>query len=425
MYHCNVKIYLVHASQIFQEAICHMKPLEHFEHTVLCLDSLEPHTLENADLTIAVYHQPESGKNEVSIEEWVNSLCQNTKTNSDLILCVPPEFVEQITNMDLTKVYDIWKLPLSPSEIQFHFLQWQQQNKAKKDLWLTSQYLDTVIDSVPHLVWYKDKNGAHLKVNQSFCKAVNKTKEQIQGRGHYYIWDLDPEEYAKGEYICMESEYEVMDKKETCIFDEHVKIGNEIRQFATYKSPLFDLDGSVMGTVGFANDVTQEKLYEAMILKRANTDFLTGLYNRRYLIQYIESEKMKPMVFYYLDLDNFKEVNDRYGHLVGDQALILTTEVLKTEMPDALIARIGGDEFLVVYPRALDAEAIESERLRMREKLNHAFLQDEQLKNVSASIGTAFSPAGEPTDLDPLLEEADNMMYQEKKQKKGRTSRRR
>jgi diguanylate cyclase (GGDEF)-like protein len=94
-------------------------------------------------------------------------------------------------------------------------------------------------------------------------------------------------------------------------------------------------------------------------------------------------------------------------------------------MPDALIARIGGDEFLVVYPRALDAEAIESERLRMREKLNHAFLQDEQLKNVSASIGTAFSPAGEPTDLDPLLEEADNMMYQEKKQKKGRTSRRR
>jgi diguanylate cyclase (GGDEF)-like protein len=257
-----------------------------------------------------------------------------------------------------------------------------------------------------------------MKVNESFCRAVNKTHDQIRGRGHYYIWDLDPEEYAKGEFICMESEDEVMEKKETCIFDEHVKIGDEMRQFTTYKSPLFDLDGSVMGTVGVANDVTQEKRYEAMIVKRANTDFLTGLYNRRYLLHYIETESKSPMVFYYLDLDNFKGVNDHYGHQAGDQALILTKDVLTREMPRCLIARIGGDEFLVVQTEALDADSIEEKRLHMKKALNAAFAQEEAFKNVSASIGTAYSPEGVETDLDRLLEEADHMMYKEKKEKK-------
>jgi diguanylate cyclase (GGDEF)-like protein len=128
------------------------------------------------------------------------------------------------------------------------------------------------------------------------------------------------------------------------------------------------------------------------------------------------------MVFYYLDLDNFKGVNDHYGHQAGDLALILTTDVLKKEMPEALIARIGGDEFLVVQLEELDDAAIEEERRRMTDKLNEAFQQDEKLKNVSASIGTAYSPAGEATDLDPLLEYADNMMYQEKRQKKQKNN---
>jgi diguanylate cyclase (GGDEF)-like protein/PAS domain S-box-containing protein len=417
-----VKGYLINASREFQDTIRNMEPLERFEHDIQCTESIDLAVLADADITIAVWDDNMAQKTGYMVEEWVTHLCQGKKQDADLILCIPAEAAEQVMQLDVTNIYDVWKLPISLAEIRFRFFQWQQQNKQKKDLWLTSQYLDSVIDSIPHLVWYKDKKGAHIKVNRSFCKAVNKTKEQIHGRGHYYIWDLDPEEYAKGEYICMESEDEVMEKKETCIFDENVKIGDEMRQFATYKSPLFDLDGSVMGTVGFANDVTQEKRYEAIMIQRANTDFLTGLYNRRYLLHYIEKNDKKPMVFYYLDLDNFKGVNDHYGHQAGDLALILTTDVLKKEMPEALIARIGGDEFLVVQLEELDDAAIEEERRRMTDKLNEAFQQDEKLKNVSASIGTAYSPAGEATDLDPLLEYADNMMYQEKRQKKQKNN---
>jgi diguanylate cyclase (GGDEF)-like protein/PAS domain S-box-containing protein len=417
MYHCRVNIYLVNLSREFQDAITGMKPLGGFEHHFQYNDFVDAGQLANADLTIALWNDAAAQQGQ-TIEEWTKSLCQGKKEDSDLILCIPGECAKQVTELDLTSVYDIWKLPFTAKETSFRFLQWQKQNKVKKDLWINCEYLDTLIDSVPQLIWYKDKNGAHIKVNNSFCKAVNKTKEQIRGRGHYYIWDLDPEEYAKGEFICMESEDEVMEKKETCIFDEHVKIGDEMRQFDTYKSPLFDIDGSVMGTVGFANDVTQEKYYEALLIKRANTDFLTGLYNRRYVIHYVEERTMESMVFYYLDLDNFKGVNDHYGHQAGDLALNMTAEILKREMTDALIARIGGDEFLVVQVGETDAEKVEEKRVFMASKLNEAFSQDKRFENVSASIGTAFSPAGVETDLDGLLEEADNKMYKEKKEKK-------
>lgn len=162
----------------------------------------------------------------------------------------------------------IWIKPFVEEKVLSCFSGIMKGLKEQEDSILTQKYLDTLIDSLPDLIWVKDAMGAHLKVNNSFCRAVNKTKAQIEGRGHYYIWDLEPDEYAQGEYICLESEEIVLNKKETCLFDETVKCGNELRKFKTYKSPIFDTDGSVIGTVGFAHDVTdlQNLLIELNIL---------------------------------------------------------------------------------------------------------------------------------------------------------------
>lgn len=116
------------------------------------------------------------------------------------------------------------------------------------------------IDSVPDLIWFKDVRGAHLKVNNAFCSAVGKTKNDVQGRGHYYIWDLKQEEYEQGEYVCLETEEIVLREKKTRAFDEKVKSKHGLRQFKTYKSPIFDEDHQVVGTVGIAHDVTDLKI---------------------------------------------------------------------------------------------------------------------------------------------------------------------
>ncbi len=80
---------------------------------------------------------------------------------------------------------------------------------------------------------------------------MGKTKDQVEGRGHYYIWDITPDEYAQGEFVCLESEEETMRSSTTLLFDEQVKTKSGMRQFKTYKSPLIDYDGTVMEPWGW------------------------------------------------------------------------------------------------------------------------------------------------------------------------------
>lgn len=407
MYHCKVCITFIQVPKELEMAVREEEPLSKFSHEFSSSERLEKQLIQDADLLFLYCDEAR--------EKTLSEILSGVKEKAQVILCTEGDFG---FTKDLANVYDVWKLPVTADEVRFRFRNWQKAYKEKTDYWLTKSYLEATINSVPDLIWYKDKYGAHLKVNKSFCKAVNKTMEQIEGRGHCYIWDMDPEEYAEGDYICMESETEVMEQKETCVFEEDVKIGNEIRMFQTFKSPLFDFDGSVMGTVGVGKDVTIERRYEKEIVKRANTDFLTGLYNRRYLYQFMEAEENNALAFYYIDLDNFKSVNDCYGHQEGDRALVLTKEVLEKNMPDALLARIGGDEFLVIEYGDVREEDIEPRRIRLRDSLAEAYAANEEFQRVSASIGTAFSPGGTKANLDKLIEQADTMMYAEKRGKK-------
>ncbi len=410
MYHCHILVYCISLQNHLSEILKENPPLEHFTHSFAESKKPEEEMTGRADVILADLQG-------MAAKETLAFLLSHKKKEAEVILFAGKEQTAELMACDLSEITDIWTLPMTEQEMRFRFSRWQQAYKTQKDFWLTQNYLDTTINSVPHLIWYKDKEGAHMKVNECFCKAVNKTMEQIQGRGHYYIWDIDPDEYAKGEFICMESEYEVMEKRETCIFDENVKIGDDMRMLKTYKSPLFDLDGSVMGTVGVATDVTQERIYEQMIINNANTDFLTGLYNRRYVYEYMGKNAGQPLTIYYLDLDNFKSVNDIYGHQEGDRALMVTTEVLKESMPEDMIARLGGDEFMVIRLGAYTQQEIEEKRLWLQQKLDETFAGHEHFRNISASIGTAYSNDGNIV-MDALVGEADAFMYREKYKKK-------
>lgn len=412
MYHCNIHISFWNVSSEIRNTIKEMEPVPQFFHQVVDSNLPQVIQLKKADFILADLHQY-AGDEQAGIEFLLN----HKKEDSDLILCVEKSQVESVLSLAGAEITDIWILPLSAEEVKFHFRKWQENKKVQKDLWLNKAYLDTTIDSMTDLVWYKDKVGSHLKVNQSFCEAVGKTKKQVEGRGHYFIWDMTPDEYAKGEYICMESEYEVMDKKITCVFDEKVKTKSGMKEFLTYKSPLFDLDGSIMGTVGVADDVTKERAYERIMKKQANTDFLTGLFNRRYVYQYIEEQNQGPVVLFYLDLDNFKFVNDKWGHQQGDNALLMVADVLQERMAEAVVARIGGDEFLVIEQKEYTPEEIEEKRIWLEKILNTAFAGKEAMQALSVSIGTAYSADGK-VKLDELIGQADTLMYREKKAKK-------
>ncbi len=257
MYHCHIRFYLAgHQNQVF-EIIKQILPLKHFTHIFSESDQIENTLVTKADVILA-------NLQDMDMKQSLYILLEK-KEHTDLILLVEKNQMSFLSE-ELSKVEDIWILPMEEEEIKFRFLKWQQSCKLKKDFWETCQYFETTINSVPNLIWYKDKDGIHEKVNDSFCKVVNKTKEQVQGRGHAYIWNVEHDDPA-----CIESEYEVMSKRETCVSEEIIQTGDGTRLLTTYKSPLYDLDGSVMGTVGVAIDITQERAYKQEMINKNHT----------------------------------------------------------------------------------------------------------------------------------------------------------
>ena len=253
MYRCHMEFYLINCPPGVLETIQGLPPLESFNHSFL--DSREPVAalLARADVILAV---PNGGG------EAVRALAEGKKESSRLILLADKEQTEGLGE-SLSLADDLWTLPMQEQELIFRFTSWQENQKQRWELWQTSQYLETVINSTPSLIWFKDRDGIHEKVNDSFCATVNKTKEQVQGRGHAYIWDVEQDDPA-----CIESERVVMETRETCVSEEVVQTGDGERLLTTYKSPLYDCDGSVMGTVGIGIDITQERSYEQELLDK-------------------------------------------------------------------------------------------------------------------------------------------------------------
>lgn len=257
MYHCHIQFYLTGHSCRVYEIIKEMSPFEHFTHEFVETD--EPNETLAAESDVIFVHLTDT---DMDGRKILQTLLGAKRRESEVILLADSGQVSAVEDL-LIEIRDLWTMPMSDSEIKFRFLRWQQECKREKDFWQTSQYLEATINHVPNLIWYKDKNGIHEKVNDSFCETVNKTKEQVEGQGHAYIWDVEEDDPA-----CVESELEVMSRKTTCVSEEIIKTGEGMRTLTTYKSPLYDLNGSVMGTVGVAVDVTKERSYEQEILKK-------------------------------------------------------------------------------------------------------------------------------------------------------------
>ena len=261
MYHCHMRFYLVGGQPELWKTLQEMPPLEPFTHEFLVSSVLQPQMAAKADCILADLRG-------VDARETAQALIDGKKAEAGLILLAdkPQAAALCAAYGALPQITDIWALPMTQEELRFRFIRWQRASKLEKEHWQVSQYLEAAINSSPNLIWYKDKSGIHEKVNDSFCQTVGKPKSRVEGRGHAYIWDVEQDDPA-----CIESERQVMESKKTCVSEEIIQTGGEKRQLTTYKSPLYDLDGSVMGTVGVAIDVTRERAYARELIEKNRT----------------------------------------------------------------------------------------------------------------------------------------------------------
>ncbi|MBA4395582.1 MAG: hypothetical protein C0407_18680, partial [Desulfobacca sp.] len=172
-------------------------------------------------------------------------------------------------------------------------------------------------------------------------------------------------------------------------------------------------------------DITGRKQAEEALKAMSLVDDLTKLYNRRGFLTLAEQEikiaarLKRGSVLIFADLDGMKEINDTFGHLEGDQALINTAAILKETFrePD-ILARIGGDEFVILaIEGALEAGA-EVITGRLRKNLDHYNLKMSRPYPLSLSIGVVNFDPDQSVSIEALLAQADNQMYLEKQRKK-------
>ena len=232
MYYKQLNILICSRDPVIETAVRQTKPLERFGHHFRVVrDSVSEENSEFVDdcrdADILIFDVPAT-----QIPDRLRDLC-GTK-HPYFVFCERPD-QGQVADARIVEHFAVlWAAPFTTERVRHFLKRLLQHIKIQKLLAYTQRCWDTAIDSVPDLVWYKDVRGAHIKVNNSFCKLVGKTKAQCYKRGHNYIWDMDAEEYSKGEYVCLESEDIVMKAKKTCVFDEKIKGPDGMLQFRTY-----------------------------------------------------------------------------------------------------------------------------------------------------------------------------------------------
>lgn len=171
-------------------------------------------------------------------------------------------------------------------------------------------------------------------------------------------------------------------------------------------------------------DITQRRRQQERLTRRADTDDLTGLSNRRALlratVKQLRQRRHMPLSVLLIDIDHFKRVNDTHGHDVGDEALRAVANRLRSAVQDpSLIGRVGGEEFALVLPETTLAEAVAvAERLRQRIVTNPLALASGPPLTLTLSIGAAERYPREP--LKQLLRRADRHLYRAKRSGRDR-----
>ncbi|MDQ3134891.1 MAG: PAS domain S-box protein [Acidobacteriota bacterium] len=192
-------------------------------------------------------------------------------------------------------------------------------------------------------------------------------------------------------------------------------------------TPLRDAVGEITGYLGIASDITELKRAEEALRDLSLTDDLTGLRNRRGFIALAEQQlkfaraprRAQPLLLLYADMDGLKQINDRFGHHVGSQALIETGRIIRQVCRETdIVARIGGDEFAVLV---VDAAAHSADSLfdRLQQKVRDFNAQGGQPYTLGVSLGTARIEADSTATIEELLARADEAMYEHKRRKKN------
>ena len=257
-----------------------------------------------------------------------------------------------------------------------------------------------------------DANGLIVCVNPAFTQTTGYEPHEVIGRNPRLLSSgRQSREFYQNMWQTLEKaghwEGEWWNKrKDGDLYAEQVTI-NIVR----------NKDGNVHRYVKISSDVTEKKRLDNLIWRQANYDSVTNLPNRRLFLDRLAQEIKKcrrekeSLALLFIDLDRFKEVNDEFGHAVGDRLLVeVSRRINGCVRSSDTVARLGGDEFTVVLAGLGNTSRIETVARNIKNVLAQPFHFGEVEASISGSIGIAIYPVG-ASDIDELINKADEAMY--------------
>ncbi len=298
----------------------------------------------------------------------------------------------------------------------------EQLLEAEKTIAESRRFLQEVIDSIPVGVYWKDRNLRYIGGNAVFARDAGFAKSSdLAGMTDYdLVWKEFAEEFRSDDRSVMDTAVSKLD------YDEQVMTADGRRLWVrTSKVPLQNSKDENIGILGVYRDVTEQKNAEAEIHSLAFYDPLTGLPNRRLLLERIRHVTFSGIrhrnfgAILFLDLDNFKTLNDTRGHDIGDMLLIEAARLLQGCVRDGdVVARLGGDEFIIMLEGLspdvqLAAAQAEGVAQKILESIRQPIVLHGYEHHGTISIGIILF-CGQELSEDELLKHADTAMYEAK-----------
>lgn len=295
-----------------------------------------------------------------------------------------------------------------------------EQYQLRKALADSELHFRTLANAGQALIWTDGPDRKCDYLNEPWLRFTGRTLEQELGEG--WMEGVHPEDLDHSLRVYNAA----FDKRESFNIEYRLRhVSGEFRWVVEQGSPRYDSEGRFLGYVGHCMDITEGKRAEAEIQHLAYHDPLTELPNRALFLDRLSqalaaarrAKRYGAMLF--VDLDQFKRINDVYGHALGDAVLKEVATRLRFYLRQGdTVARLGGDEFVILVPElSAEAEAAATLALSVAEKIRTALENpihiDGQDYRATASVGITLFPK-DTESVDDLMREADIAMYRAK-----------